>query len=354
MRDAYKLRYALIPYIYTEARKAYDTGIAICRPMYYDHPLADEAYAATGQYMFGDAMIVAPIATPLDATQTSLKEVWLPEGEWFEWYTGAKMAGPGLFTRSYTLEEVPVFVRAGAIVPMQPDMMYTGERPVDPLILTVFPGSEGKARVYEDMGNSTAYQKGEYSWTPVVMNDGGDGETRVVVGPREGSYPGMLTQRAYEFRLVNRMPPSVVQVDDRALEHVAEGSPVGWWYDGERSTVVIRTPRANTGEEVELRVKGGKGSHYIHGVPGALRRLKKGMDLVNTQWPKEWSSSELVAAVQTGNRMSRWPERGSAEIEALHQRIDASLKQLPTLSITDSVRVRVQSLLDRSRELLSR
>ena len=67
MRDAYRLRYALIPYIYTEARKAFDTGISICRPMYYEHPGAEEAYAATGQYMFGDAMIVAPIATPVDA-----------------------------------------------------------------------------------------------------------------------------------------------------------------------------------------------------------------------------------------------------------------------------------------------
>ena len=353
MRDAYKLRYSLIPYIYTEARKAYDTGISICRPMYYEHPLVEEAYRATGQYMFGDAMIVAPIATPLEATQTALKEVWLPEGEWFEWYTGAKITGPGIFTRSYTLEEVPVFVRSGAILPMQPDMMHTGERPVDPLILTVFPGSEGRTRVYEDAGNSTAYQKDECSWIPVVMKDRGDGEVHITIGNREGSYPGMLAQRGYEFRLVNRMPPSVVEVGGHALDRVAEGSPVGWWYDGERSMVVIRTPRVNAGEEVELRVKGGSGPQYVHGMPGALRRLKKGMDLVNTQWPKEWSSSELVAAVQTGNRMSRWPEKGVAEIEALHQRIDASLKQLPALSIADSVRVRVQALLDRSRELLS-
>ena len=264
-------------------------------------------------------------------TQAALKEVWLPEGEWFEWYTGAKMTGPGLFARSYTLEEVPVFVRAGAIVPMQPDMMYTGERPVDPLILKVFPGSEGKTSVYEDAGNSTAYQKNECTWTPVVMRDEGNGEVRVTVGPREGGYSGMVVQRAYEFRLVNRMPPLVVEVDDHAVERVAEGSPVGWWYDGERSTVVIRTPRVDAGGEIELRVKGGKGSHYVHGIPGALRRLKKGMDLVNTQWPKEWSSSDLVSAVQTGNRMSRWPEKGEAEIEALHQRIDASLKQLPTV-----------------------
>jgi hypothetical protein len=152
---------------------------------------------------------------------------------------------------------------------------------------------------------------------------------------------------------MNRMPPSVVEVGGRALDRVAEGEAAGWWYDGERSMVVVRTPRVNAGEEVELRVKGGSGPQYVHGMPGALRRLKKGMDLVNTQWPKEWSSSELVAAVQTGNRISRWPEKGPAEIEALHKRIDASMKQLPALSIADSVRVRVQALLDRSRELLT-
>ena len=356
MREAYRLRYAMIPYIYTEARKAYDTGISIVRPMYYDHPLAEEAYAHKDQYMFGDAMIVAPIATEGDSTHTAMKEVWLPEGEWYEWYTGAKIQGPGIYTRSYMLEEVPVFVKAGSIVPMQPDMMYTGEKPVDPLILTIFPGREGAARVYEDAGNSVAYQKGECTWTPVTMTEEGGRGVRAVVSPRQGKYPGMLAERAYEFRLVNRMPPEVVEIDGHVVPNVAEGSGPGWWYDGERATIVVRTARVQAGDELELEVKGVAGSvgQYVHGLPGALRRLRKGMDLINAQWPKEWSSGDLVSAVQTGNRMSRWPGKAPAELEALTRRIDVALKQLQPLSIPESVRTRVRGLLDRSRELLSR
>ena len=353
MRDAYRLRYAMIPYIYTEARKAYDTGVSVVRPMYYEYPSAEEAYRFAGQYMFGDAMIVAPIATPADSSQTATKELWLPEGEWYEWFTGAKMQGPGVYTRSYTLEEVPVFVKAGSIVPMQPDMMHTGEKPVDPLILNVFPGTEGATRVYEDAGNSTAYQRGECTWTPVTMKqDGGQG-VRVVVGKREGAYPGMMAQRAYEFRLVNRMAPLSVEIDGRAVQRVAEGSGPGWWYDGARGTLVVRTARVNAGDEVELEVKNAVGAPYVHGMPGALRRLREGMELIDAQWGKEWASGDLVAAVQTGNRMSRWPEKGPAEIDALFKRIDVAVKQLPPLEIPDSVRMRVRGLLERSRELLS-
>jgi alpha-glucosidase (family GH31 glycosyl hydrolase) len=356
MRDAYRLRYAMIPYIYTEARKAYDSGVSIVRPMYHDYPLASEAYVSTAQYMFGDAMIVAPVATAGDSTGTAVKQVWLPDGAWYEWFTGAKMQGPGMFTRSYMLEEVPVFVKAGAIVAMQPDMMNTGEKPVDPLILNVYPGKEGAAQVYEDAGNSTAYQNGECTWLPVTMKQDGERGVRVVVGKREGKYAGMLAQRAYEFRLVNRMPPEVVELDGRAVPRVAEGSGPGWWYDGERATVVVRTARVNAGEEVELEVMNPRAVMpvYVHGLPGAVRRLRKGMELINAQWPKEWSSGDLVSAVQTGNRMSRWPEKAPAELEALGKRIDVSLKQLQPLAIPDSVRARVRGLLERSRELLSR
>jgi alpha-glucosidase len=285
-----------------------------------------------------------------------MKEVWLPEGEWYEWYTGAKMQGPGIYTRSYLLEEVPVFVKAGAIVPMQPDMLHTGEKAVDPLILTIFPGREGSMRVYEDAGNSVAYQKGECAWTPVTMKEEGVRDVAIAVGPRTGSYPGMPAERAYEFRLVNRMPPELVEIDGHAVPNGAEGSGPGWWYDGERATIVVRTARVPAGEEVELEVKGsaGSGGQYANGLPGTLRRLRKGMDLINAQWPKEWSSGDLVAAVQTGNRMSRWPGKAPAELEALNKRIDVALKQLGPLAIPDSVRIRVHGLLDRGRELLSR
>ncbi|NOZ62133.1 MAG: alpha-glucosidase, partial [Calditrichaeota bacterium] len=155
MRDAFLLRYAMIPYIYTQARKAYDTGVSLCRPMYYDYPEAEEAYQFKDQYMFGDDLLVAPITEPLDSMSMLItKKIWLPPGEWIEWFTGNILQGGKVIERSFALDEIPVYAKAGAIIPMQPKMRYSNEKPVDPLILTIFPGEKGETQVYEDAGNT--------------------------------------------------------------------------------------------------------------------------------------------------------------------------------------------------------
>lgn len=141
MRDAYVLRYALIPYIYTAARTAYDTGISIIHPLYYDYPEAAEAYEFKDEYLFGSDMLVAPVVAAVNEKNLlATKSIWLPPGTWIEWFTGTRLKGPATIERTFALNEIPVYVKAGAIVPMQPNMCYTGEKPVDPLILNVFPG----------------------------------------------------------------------------------------------------------------------------------------------------------------------------------------------------------------------
>jgi len=358
MRDAFRLRYALIPYLYTQARRTYDTGISLCHPLYYDYPQSEEAYTYTGQYAFGDEMIVAPVVTPVDTVDHLAKQnIWIPPGEWIEWQTGAQLKGPQEYSRSYTIEEVPVFVRAGAIIPMQPEMMHTGEKPVDPLILTVFPGKEGMMRVYEDQGNSVAYQKGEGAWTPVSMQRDTGGGIRVMIGRKEGSYPGMLADRSYELRFVNTMPPASVEVDGRSLDRRWGDSGAGWSYDGGNATVVVRTARIAAGDDLEVTLKPATGSGagqlaHVRGVPGALRRLRKAMDLLDSQWPKEWSYGDLVAAVQTGNRMSIQPEKARQEMEALQKRIDVTLRQLPAMNVPDGIRTRAALLLNHGQSLL--
>ncbi len=359
MRDAFRLRYALIPYLYTESRKTYETGISLCHPMYYEYPQREEAYTYTGQYFFGENMIVAPVATPLDETdQLAKKEIWIPPGEWIEWQTGARLTGPRVYGRSYTLEEVPVFVRSGSIIPMQPDMLYTGEKPVDPLILEIFPGREGRVRVYEDQGNSVAYRKGEGAWTPVRMQTDAGGEIRVTIEPREGKYPGMLAGRAYEVRFVNTLPVFTVELDGRILERTDGGGNAGWRYDGEHTTLVVRSQRIPAGDGLEIVLTPAKVTEraqqqMVEGIPGALRRLRKVMDLLNSQWPKEWSSGDLVAAVQTGNRMTMQPAQAGVELAALRKRLDVSLRQLSEMKITDSIRTRATLLLREARALVN-
>ena len=175
MRQAFHQRYALEPYIYTEARRTYDEGVAFLRPLYYDWPEADEAYQAKGEYLFGEQLIVSPITAPANpATQLAEQRIWLPPGEWIEWPTGRRFVGPVSLDRSFSIDQIPVYARSGAIIPMQPPMRYTGEKPVDPLILTIFPLGQGQSseyRVYEDDGHAEDYQHGICAGPPSLPHN---------------------------------------------------------------------------------------------------------------------------------------------------------------------------------------
>jgi alpha-glucosidase (family GH31 glycosyl hydrolase) len=104
MADTMRLRYAWIPYIYTEARRTYDTGIGFIRPLYYDWPEQPEAYHAQNEYMFGDQVIVAPVVHPVDsATQLATESIWLPDGDWIEQSTGKHICGPIRSDREFPL-----------------------------------------------------------------------------------------------------------------------------------------------------------------------------------------------------------------------------------------------------------
>jgi alpha-glucosidase (family GH31 glycosyl hydrolase) len=340
MRDAYVLRYALIPYIYTAGREAYDTGISILRPMYYDWPEAPQAYEAKDQYMFGDSMLVAPVTAPLDdASALTKKSIWLPPGDWFEWQTGARFhskGGPPIL-RSFALDQVPVYVKAGAVIPEEPPMEHTGQKPVDPLILNVFPGANGAARIYDDSGDTLGYKKNEFTWTEVRQTRR-SGRVTVEIMPVSGSYPGMPRERAYEVRLAGSWPPQSVTVN---------GKPVAEWrYDGDHATTIITTPRFAVSQKVEVAVEVPAAlaaqESLLAGVPGRIARLKQAMAMVETTWPNGWAPDVLLDAAQTGNRISLSPgsalqelqklERNGPEIEKALQALLADLQKAPEKS----------------------
>ena len=192
-----KLRYAIFPYLYTMARKTYDTGIGMVRPMYYEYPELDEAYAREGQYYFGDDIIVSPVVTP--ATDgISRQEVWLPDGAWWSPAHAQLLKGNAVHTLDYTLQQIPYFMRQGSIIVNNPpEVKKVTERPGH-LILNVIGGADGKGQLYEDSGDSNDYAT-VYATTDFTQTVKGR-KTTVKIAPREGSYPGMPTQRAYELR----------------------------------------------------------------------------------------------------------------------------------------------------------
>ncbi len=251
MRSTYQLREAMQPYLYTEARRTYDTGVAFFRPLYYDWPEDEAAYTSKNEYLFGDQMIVSPVTAPADKISGLTAEtVWLPKGDWIEWPTGKHFAGPTTVERSFTIDQIPVYVRAGAIVPMQPAMLHTGEKPVDPLIVNVWPlkpGASSSYSVYEDSGVSVEYQCGVYARMPIKATQTGD-TLRVEIGPVEGSYPGMIRNRGYEPAPARRLA-------------ACSG-------DGERQGCCIR--QARRARRLDVR-----GQHAHHRHPRAQRQRRR-------------------------------------------------------------------------------
>ena len=213
MLAAVRQRIQLLPYIYSAAREAHDTGVSLVRPMYYEAPEADEAYTCPGQYMFGPDLLVHPITVPAEDSRGVVRQVtWLPPGHWVAWDTGTEHEGGRTVEGSYGIDQVPVFARAGAIIPMGVAAGRTEAVASGPLVLTVFPGADGEARIYEDAGDDRGYREGKFSWTPVRTSWAEDGShLTLAVGPTEGSFPGMPGARTILIRLVGMRLPVVVE-----------------------------------------------------------------------------------------------------------------------------------------------
>lgn len=267
-RDAFHLRYALVPYIYTACRRTYDEAVALCRPLYHDWPELDQAYNHNGQYMFGDDLMIAPVSRPgVKTTGCAEMDVWLPPGQWTDWFTGRTYdAGKnGLDVRMLCpLDEYPLFVRSGAIIPMTTPTWRTTQAPRDLLQLHIFPGDEGKARLYEDDGVSAAYECGDCAWTDVSHAFSG-GTRRVRIGQVAGEYAGMAHERTYEIHLRDTWPADSVSVNDEPLNKLtsdaARAGAAGWWYDAQTMSVIVRTPRRGVHTATEIAVTLSKVDH---------------------------------------------------------------------------------------------
>jgi alpha-glucosidase len=325
LRSTFQLRYAMEPYLYTEARRTYDTGVAFFRPLYYDWPQEDTAYTSKGEYIFGDQMLVAPVTAPADKVSSLTTEtVWLPKGEWIEWPTGKHLTGPATFERSFSIEQTPVYLRVGAIVPMQPPMRYTGEKPVDPLIVNVWPLNPGTASsysVYEDSGVSVEYQRGVFAHTPIRAAQTGD-MLKVEIGPVEGSYPGMPQTRGYELRLPADWSPAAVTVNGVAVKRAGPTGKGGWSFEGNTLTTVIPVPRQSVAAKVTVEVRRAPGliiqRSELDGFAGAMTRLRGAYDAMHLTWPVSDPPDVLIDAMQTGDRLSYHPENAQQEIARFH------------------------------------
>ncbi len=281
LRSTIRQRYALAPYIYTMARKAYDEGISLCRPMYYEWPEASEAYAFRNQYLFGDDILVAPVTAPGKEGYATV-QVWLPEGKWYEWQTGTMLDGGRIVERTFALDEYPVYVRAGAILPMYGDTVKNLNANDEEILLTLFPGGSGEFSLYEDNGDDKRYAA-EFARTHLKSVRDGNLLT-VTVGKRTGAYRGMPAERKFSVKVLASAAPVSVTVD---------GAKADWTYLGEEFALVVEIPRTDCAAEKVVCIRYEDAEVDFNGVPAAARRMARAMEefkyhAARKPWEQSW------------------------------------------------------------------
>ncbi len=192
-----RLREALGPYTYTLARRAYDTGLPITGPLYLQWPNRARAFQHPAEYTFGPDVVVEPVTAPGDPAPAT---VWVPPGTWIDYFTGQRFDGPRVRTLSVPLSQMPVLVRAGAVIATQPYAPFTAPGAPRTLVLTVFGGTHGSLRLYDDPGVGFGYARA-FTWTPIAYRRQGR-RAVVTIGPAEGRFPGALRTRSWVVRFV--------------------------------------------------------------------------------------------------------------------------------------------------------
>lgn len=211
-RAAMQLRHALIPYLYTMAWRDHAESNPLVTPMYYLLPEREEAYHCPDQYAFGSELIAAPCTSPRDAdTGLSRQTVWLPPGDWFDFFSGEHFRGDRWRTIYGALDDIPVFAKAGAIVPLGPMTGWGGIDAPGALSVHVFPGADNRFELYEDDGATTAYRRGHYALTPFSLAWHGD-RLHFKIESIRGDRSLAPAQRSYTLIFKGVAQPDTVEV----------------------------------------------------------------------------------------------------------------------------------------------
>lgn len=208
-----RLRERLVPFLYTLSRQSYDSGLPMTRALYLQWPELDEAYNHPTEYTLGKDMLVAPV---ISAGNPATVTVWLPPGEWTDYFTGETFMGPQTVNLSVSYDQYPVFLRSGAILSTQPDVPTSSASPQDNLVLSVWPGSgaNGALDLYDDEGHGFGYRSGAYSFTS-LRSASSAGCAQLSIGAARGQFPGALTQRSWKVQFNNVAEPEQVRIDGR-------------------------------------------------------------------------------------------------------------------------------------------
>jgi alpha-glucosidase len=252
-RNAIDLRYALLPYIYSYERRNTEGDVGLVRPLFWEFPLDRQAASQEAEWMFGDALLVAPIV----AEGATSQSIYLPAGEWFDYATGRRYAGPqstSIPADAKTWQDIPLFVRGGSIMATQPIEQHIGQQPVTEITLDIFPSSTvASFLAYDDDGETYKYEKDDDRRQEITSVRSGN-EVAVTIGGATGSYAGPLR---INYLLRIHTSANEVKVDGKPLPEVgasamAAGASESWAADSDRF-----------GPVVLLRVSAGAKEHSV-------------------------------------------------------------------------------------------
>ena len=361
MREAIRLRYDLTPYIYSAARQAYDTGVSICRPLYYYWPEEDKAYEWKEQFMFGDDILATTVCCPADSvTGLAERKMWFPEGcDWYDVATGTIYKGGSEHTLLYTINENPYYVKAGAVIPMAGEDIMNLQKQDSQIRLFIVPGlGESETVIYEDDGNTQAYDT-EYAVTEVFKSTEA-GKLSVIVAPRKGAFKGMLAERKITVLLDSHLAPSRVMVNGEEVPYSryaacdnGEDKAI-WGYDGYDFQVKIYLPAssADVAQEIVCVYDEGAGMTVTEGQKGIVKRITAmtpeaklkfaALKIKDFQLP-----SELMSVAQCGSYVNEDPFNASVylndlDVDAMIENINSWEKLSPDFKFKISAQTKLE------------
>ena len=319
--DAVDLRYRLQPYLSSELLAAYRDDTSLCMPMYYEYPECDDAYEAGEQYFFGRTFLAAPVCRPSDEkTGLAAQRIWIPDGDWIDLALGVGHRGPAWITQHYTLAEIPLLARRGAIWVEQSPKTRTLPGSYADLHIFLLPGANGHTVWMEDDGETTAYQQGAIAEIEIRQTTEA-GTTSIRIGPGgPGTFEGFQPHRPVWLHLPFRCPPVSVCLDGSAVPYVPRGGEPAWHYQGDRLEVVVAlgTIDLAEGAEVVIRTAPSRAAVPVANFVEQLTRIRNAWAFDQTGAVVEHGDFNSLAdrpqnplpwLAQTGSRLTHFPER---------------------------------------------
>lgn len=247
-KDFIQLRHALVPYTYTLAHECATSGMPIASGMYFYYPTAAESYTFDKQYLYGEKMLVSPISSPGAIASTN---IWFPEGKWTNFFTNETVVGPIVKTVSAGYNSMPVYVKAGGIIPLAPYSDFIGQIAEDSLTLKVYTGADGEFKLYSDEGENLNYQVGKFALTKIVYKDQ---ERMLSIKAQEGEYAGAPQRRSYDIALYNAVVPEKISVNGLDINSVTVGTAEGWWVNN--NVIYIHLNKRTVSADVNVILSG--------------------------------------------------------------------------------------------------